>query len=514
MNFTVALTGATGNMGKETLSQLYELNCVGKIKILCLPEEKRKGRKLASVYKDKVSVIFGDISDAEACKKLTDGADYVLNLAAVIPPRSDKNPTKSENCNYLGAKTLTDCIAAMPKQPKFIHISTVALYGNRNHLHPWGRVGDPLLPSPYDAYAMSKLRGERYVLDAELQKWAVLRQTAMLHSRMLTDNLSDGLMFHTCYNSFLEWVTAHDSGKLMARIIEEDSEGRAENFWYKCYNIGGGDANRGTGYDTFNGGFEIIGGSTEKFMKPHWNASRNFHGLWFYDGDVLEKMFGYQSQTVEWYWKEILRTHRYYSAAKIIPPSWISKLAIQRLLKDSNSPSEWKRRGDDCRVFAYFGENSELPSDWKDFPLAVRDTVPGAAPYAVLRDITKAELLNHGYDENKPDSELDAEDMRSAAAFRGGKLISANMKKGDLYTKLRWECADGHRFDASPYTVAKAGHWCPECVKDYVWDFDRLAKRNAFFAQVWYDSHDRNENKRYSFDENFNAVMEKTEENQ
>ena len=99
----------------------------------------------------------------------------------------------------------------------------------------------------------------------------------------------------------------------------------------------------------------------------------------------------------------------------------------------------------------------------------------------------------------KPDGELDIEDMRGAAAYRGGKCLSGSMTKGDLYTKLQWECHDGHTFWASPYTVLKAGHWCPVCCQPEPWDFDRLAKFMPFYAQVWYDTHAREENTEYVF---------------
>lgn len=89
--------------------------------------------------------------------------------------------------------------------------------------------------------------------------------------------------------------------------------------------------------------------------------------------------------------------------------------------------------------------------------------------------------------------------MRDAAAYRGGKCISETMTKGDLYTKLVWECHDGHRFEASPYTVLKAGHWCPVCCQPEPWDFDRLAKFMPFYAQVWYDTHAVEENTEYFF---------------
>lgn len=64
-------------------------------------------------------------------------ASYVINMAAVIPPHSDKDPLSSFKCNNLGAATLVDAIKETAPRAKLIHISTVALYGNRNELHPF-----------------------------------------------------------------------------------------------------------------------------------------------------------------------------------------------------------------------------------------------------------------------------------------------------------------------------------------------------------------------------------------
>ena len=111
-------------------------------------------------------------------------------------------------------------------------------------------------------------------------------------------------------------------------------------------------------------------------------------------------------------------------------------------------------------------------------------------------------LLSHGYDETKPTEELDIVDMKDAALFRGGECVASSMKKGDLYTKIEWKCHNGHRFFASPYTVLKAGHWCPECcLPDREWNFDALAKNIPFYAQLWYDTHEENENVVYKIND-------------
>lgn len=514
MGLKIAVTGATGNMGREVMNFVCALDNVEKVRFLYLPRERKHAKKIVTAHKPKAVMLLGNTSNIGDCRALVKDADYVIHMAAVIPPKSDQHPELSDEANTFGTRAMVDAVLELERQPKFIHISTVALYGNRNHLHPFGRVGDPLLPSAFDPYAMAKLEGERYVLEAGLQKWAVIRQTAMLHNRMLSDNLSDGLMFHTCYNAPLEWATARDSGRLLGNIIAKDSAEEVAGFWYNVFNLGGGAANRITGYEVFDGGFKIIGGSTQKFMKPHWNATRNFHGVWFYDGHVLNDMFDYQKETVDDYWKEILRNHRYYSVAKIIPAGLISGLAIKPLLKDKNSPYRWVKRGDEGRTRAYFGtheSDAHLSKKWADFPLLCKGKLPDGTTvdYEALRDVKNAVLLSHGYDETKSDSDIGLEDVSGAAKFRGGELVSQQFKKGDLHAKLTWRCQCGHEFELLAFSVLKAGHWCPECNKRYVWNYDILAKGNPFYAQVWYDSHEKDEDTVYWLDENYQAHYKK-----
>lgn len=514
MGLKIAVTGATGNMGREVMNFVCALSNVEKVTFLCIQGHRKIGKKLVKAHKPKAEMLIGDTSNIDSCRALVKGADYVIHMAAVIPPRSDQRPELSDAANFFGTKAMVDAVLEMEPQPKFIHISTMALYGNRNHIHPFGRVGDPLLPSAYDPYAMSKLEGERYVLEAGLAKWAIIRQTAMLHNRMLTDNLSDGLMFHTCYNAPLEWVTARDSGRLLGNIIAQDSANEVTEFWYNVYNLGGGAKNRITGYEVFDGGFKIIGGSTQKFMKPHWDATRNFHGMWFYDSHVLEDMFHYQKESVDDYWQEILRNHGYYKIAKIIPAKLISALAIKPLLKNKNAPMYWIKHNDEGRMTAYFGAkptDSHISKKWADFHLLCKGQLPDGTSidYNALLDENNAALLSHGYDETKADSELDIDDLRGAAQFRGGELVSTKFQKGNLHSKLTWRCQCGHKFELSAFTVLKAGHWCPECNKRYVWNYDKLAKGNPFYAQVWYDSHEKDEDMVYWLDENYRAHSKK-----
>lgn len=515
MSVVVAMTGASGNMGQAVVKETMLLPFV-KLRLLFLDEkrERRLKKKWLKLYGDRVEVFFGNLKNPDDCRRLVSGADYVLNMAAVIPPLADKRPDLARDANVTGVKNLVTAIEKCDPQPKFIHISTVALYGNRNHLHPWGRVGDPLLPSVYDEYGMGKLIGERTVLDSKISTWAVLRQTGMLYEKLLMSNISDGLMFHTPFNVPIEWATDHDSGVLIKNLLKEDHEQGAKGFWKNVYNIGGGAAYRTTGYETFDMGFAMIGGGTEEFMRPNWHATRNFHCMWFSDSDVLERRFRYQSGSMAEFWSDIKKKKRYFSLAKLLPSSWITALIFKRLLKDQNAPYRWVKEGDEGRIKAFFGGKkawAAIGERWTDFSLWCKNRIK-EHDYNEEIDPSYAEKcrLSHGYDEAKESGQIDLADLQSAARFRGGECLSARFEKGDLYHSVDWKCAEGHTFRTSPFTVLKAGHWCPHCIREGLWSFDLLAKNNPFYAQVWYDSHAPEENAAYFFDEAHSPRVEVT----
>ena len=502
---TVAMTGASGNMGQAVVEEIMKLSYV-RIKLLLLnaKREHRLARRWTKLYGNRVEYFFGNITRMDDCHRLVDKVDYVVNMAAIIPPLADKRPDLAHDVNVVGVQNLVTAIETLARQPKLIHISTVAIYGHRDQQHPWGRVGDPLLPSAYDRYGMGKLIGERCVLDSAVHTWAVLRQTGILYEKLLMANISDGLMFHTCFNVPIEWTTDHDSGVLLKNIIAKDYHQPLTDFWNKVYNIGGGAAYRTTGYETFDMGFGIIGGSVEKFLKPNWYATRNFHCMWFADSDELERRFHFQSRSKESFWKSVKDKNKYFALAKLLPPKAISAMVLKPLLKDANAPYRWVKNKEEGRVKAAFGSNDAWASigcDWNNYPLWAKNRIEG---YDYREEIAIAYAdkcrLSHGYDESKPESELDLKDLQNAARFRGGRCTAGAFEQGDWYTKVGWQCAEGHTFEASPYTVLKAGHWCPHCIRETRWNFDRLSKSNPYYAQVWHDTHGIMENNLYYID--------------
>ncbi|WQD12934.1 MAG: hypothetical protein U1U88_001078 [Lawsonella clevelandensis] len=120
---------------------------------------------------------------------------------------------------------------------------------------------------------------------------------------------------------------------------------------------------------------------------------------------------------------------------------------MKPILNEDRGMLRFIKHKDPKGMSAYFGGYDEWKKigDWDSF-----------VPPSPSKEVT---YLDHGYDESKEIKDLTVKELQEAAKFRGGKLLSKKYS-GDPYEALRWEGAMGYEFDASPFAVLKAGHWC------------------------------------------------------
>ena len=472
MKKRVFLTGATGVMGAASLAELFAQR--DKFDITVLVRDTKRNRQKMAKYGDAIRIVWGDLMCYDDVLKATSGADYVLHIGGMVSPSADYKPKSVLKVNVKAAENVVKAAKAQPNSDKIkvVYIGSVAQTGDRREPLHWGRTGDPIFPSIYDYYALSKCRAERIFAESGLKYWVSLRQSGILYPAILKN--MDPIMFHVPIRGVLEWATVEDSGRLMANVCGDDVP---EDFWCKFYNIGSGAEYRLTNYDFERYLLKSISCPVpEKIFDVKWFATHNFHGQFYLDSDKLEEYLHFRANVpVAEYFKQMASTLPWFYKLAKIAPAFVIK-PFMRLIANNKifGTLGWLKSGNEQRVKAFFGSREE------------RDAIPS---WAEMRDINlvgedEADLLNHGYDENKPLSELGIEDMRQAAEFRGGKCLSETMVKGDLATKLEWECALGHRFSASPALILLGGHWCEECMPA-PWRFDEEAKRNPFFAQVW-----------------------------
>ena len=504
---TVFLTGGTGNMGwaavQEMLKHPNEIN----IKMLARKSPKNEEKLKGIMAKPNVQIVWGDLGDYNSILEGVTGSDYVLHIGGMVSPTADWKPYRTQKTNIGAAQNITKAVLAQPNADdiKVAYIGTVAETGGRNYPIHWGRCGDPIKISISDHYAISKTVAERVFVESGIKNWVVMRQSGILYPNILKN--MDPIMFHVPINGVLEWCTVEDSGRLMCNLVLEDEKGTLDNgFWNHFFNIGSGEQYRISNYE-----FECLLLGTlglagpEKLFDPNWFITKNFHGQFYADGDKLENYLHFRENLpVKDYFNRLAdHVEFYFKIPRYLPKNLVAACAKPFMKKIAMTKDfgtlDWVATKNQTRLSAYYGtyeDWAKIPSKWEDFEIR---------KFNKKTEDAENYKLDHGYDETKPESELDIEDMKQAAKFRGGECLSETMTKGDMATKLKWKCGYcGAEFEASPALILLGGHWCPECyIPQKQWDYDNIARTNPFFAQVWYPSHTKEETNVYKFDDLF-----------
>ncbi|KAK8898027.1 hypothetical protein M9Y10_000277 [Tritrichomonas musculus] len=510
---TVFITGATGVMGKATLDEFVQHLNEFQIKLLVRPSKQNKKMmaKYLSKYNEEksIEIIWGDLSNYNDVLRGVKGSDYVLHIGGLVSPRADTLPYLTQKINIGSAQNIVKAVLAQPNRNeiKVCYIGSVAETGNRNYPIHWGRTGDPIKVSIYDHYGLSKVLAERVFVESGIRNWVVMRQSGILHPGLF--NNMDPIIFNVPMNDVLEWCTVEDSGRLMLNLVKKDNDKELpKEFWNRFYNIGSGENYRLTNYEFENLIFENIGlGKIDNSFKPNWFSSKNFHGHYYIDSDLLENYLKFRENvpTIEYFQRMIKKVDFYYRIANYLPFKKLISFFVKmfmRLIASTKTMGtlDWIKNNDTGRITAFYGsleEYKKIPTDWKNYKIEKFNTS--------LKDGIKRKL-NHGYNEDKPLSELDIDDLKEAAKYRGGEVVSKTMVKGVLNRKIMWKCGHcGHTFMATPALIILGGHWCPHCyIPQNSWNYDSIAKSNPFFAQVWYHDHKINENNVYHFHHSFN----------
>ena len=100
----IAMTGVSGDMGREALKAVLALPVGACVRVLLTPKKKNDefARRLKREYGARVEIVRGDVTRREDCDRLVAGAEYVLHMAGVIPPVSDHSPSLSHRVNFGG----------------------------------------------------------------------------------------------------------------------------------------------------------------------------------------------------------------------------------------------------------------------------------------------------------------------------------------------------------------------------------------------------------------------------
>ncbi len=499
---TVFLTGATGNMGMAGLRELLKKKDRFHIRILARPS-KVNHKKLAFCMDDPdVTVIWGDLMNYDDVLAGVSGSDYVLHVGGMVSPAADYYPEKTMKTNVTSARYIVRAVLAQPNadEIRVVYIGSVAQYGDRLSPWHWGRAGDPVRASRYDAYSVSKCVSESIIVNSGIRHWVSLRQSGILYPGIL--KVVNPTAFHVPIQGVLEWATIEDSGRLLANVVEDSVP---EDFWNRFYNISSGEEYRMTNYEFEMRLLAALGlPGPEKVFEPQWFATRNFHGMWYTDADVLENYLHFRANVpVDDYFRGMKKKLPWYYSLAFLAPAFAVKMFMKPYAWEENLGTQWWVENDPEKVETYYGSMEEYRAirSWEQMrPQHREKNIVMAGTAGEIR------LPELGWDTSKSVCELSAEEIEAAAAFRGGHFLgkaSAVSERGsaaesgkdangeedrrrnfraESNTLYEWECAEGHRFKATLEWVLLGGGWCPECPLDRIYTVPD--DRNRFLSQV------------------------------
>lgn len=289
----VVLTGACGNIGFETLKRLIQRPDVH---LITIDLDTKKNRKKLKKYENKMTAFYGSILDETLMKRVLKDVDVVIHLAAIIPPKADRDTSLTWDVNYYGTKMIVDILKA--NQHGFlIFSSSISVYGDRVET-PWIQVTDCLKPSEGDYYASVKIETEAYIKESQIP-FTIYRLTGIMGSPML-----DPLMFHMPLNTSLEIASTIDTAVAFTNSLDHLQELNGN-----IYNLGGGEHCRTTYFDFLTQMFTCYGISP-KYLKERDFADQNFHCGYYQDGYILNDILHFQADTLESYYQRVYEKSR------------------------------------------------------------------------------------------------------------------------------------------------------------------------------------------------------------
>lgn len=284
---SVLLTGASGTVGYEVLKQLLKNR---DLKITVFDKKTKDSVKKLTPFQHKVNLVYGDITNLNDVQKITSNKDFVIHLAAIIPPVADDFPDLAQKVNTEGTRNLVHLLEKHSPNCFFIYSSSISVYGDRLE-NPYISVGDLLEPSPGDEYALTKIASEDIIQKSNLD-WTIFRLAAIMGGHKMSK-----LMFHQPLNTSLEIATPQDTARAFVKAIEKQKQ-----LSKIIFNLGGGDSCRISYEEFLERSFKMFGLGELNFPDKAF-AEKNFHCGFYADGDELEEILHFRNHSLEDYFE-------------------------------------------------------------------------------------------------------------------------------------------------------------------------------------------------------------------
>ncbi len=314
MRTRVLVTGASGNIGIEVLEQLRQHK--EQFVISVFDRETPKSKKVFNKYKNDIQVYYGDIRNSTDTIDPCKNQDFVIHLAALIPPAAYANKTLTHEINVLGTKNLISNLEKFSPHAFLAYSSSVAVYGDRLS-NIFIKVTDPPQLSDSDNYAASKIEAEEIIKNSKL-RWTIFRLSAIMGAG---NHEISPIIFLMPLETPMEITTPEDAARAFVHSIPHQDEIHG-----KVFNLGGGEKNRILYKDLLQGNFKLYGLGDLDFPDTAF-AKDNYHCGYYADGDELENILHFRKDTVGTYFQKVKES--------IHPLQYFSTFIVKNLVKKS-----------------------------------------------------------------------------------------------------------------------------------------------------------------------------------
>jgi len=100
------------------------------LEILAFDRKNKVTQRFYKPYLDKLTIYYGNISKKEDVLPISKDIDFVIHLAAIIPPLADQQPELANKVNVGGTRNLINVLEEHSKNVFFLYASSVSVYGD------------------------------------------------------------------------------------------------------------------------------------------------------------------------------------------------------------------------------------------------------------------------------------------------------------------------------------------------------------------------------------------------
>ena len=220
----ILLTGATGNLGKNTLPELLRQGH----RVCCFVRRPKDLERIAGRSGGRIEVVQGDMRQAADLAQAVQDVDVIIHLAYMIPPGSEDHPDLARSINVDGTRYLLEAASHLPVPPRILFASSLDVFGHTQDQPPPRKVTDPVQAT--DHYTAHKIACEEMVRTSGLQ-WTIFRFADVPPLGLRSPH---PIMFKIPLATRFEVIHPYDAGLAIANGI------CSQEVWSKTLLIGGG----------------------------------------------------------------------------------------------------------------------------------------------------------------------------------------------------------------------------------------------------------------------------------